>query len=121
MKSTIASAKADIPLYGGKLFIHVTKDMENTLDEVGFKEELNCDACCLHDVGATSARYDLIFKKGAITHGVIAHECFHLTHRIMNGINKAYDITNDEPEAYLIHFLVDKVYEFLKDNKIKVA
>jgi len=120
MSSTI-SKHVNIPIYGGSLNIHVTPDAEfdKLLAEVNYEGELECDACCIYNVDGGRC-YDLIFKEGRIQHGLIAHECFHLTMRIMKEVNKAYDVSNDEPEAYLIQFLVSTVYEFLKENKKRV-
>lgn len=108
-----------ISIYGGVLRIHVTENLEKTLKEIDYDGELECDACCVYNTNG-SRMYDLVFIKGRVLHGLIAHECFHLTHRIMKHVNKTYDIDNDEPEAYLIQYLTDTVYSFFKENKIKV-
>jgi hypothetical protein len=107
-----------IPIYGGRVRVHVTDDMEKTLDEVGYSSDLFCDACVLYSTDDSA--YDLILKRGSVQHGLIAHECFHLTMRIMRGVNKKYDIENDEPEAYLMQFLVTEVYSALRENKVQV-
>jgi hypothetical protein len=108
-----------IPIYGGKLTIHVTKNMEKSMVEVGYEGELECDACCFHST-AGKREYDLIFKKDILLHGLIAHEIFHLTMRVMDQIKKPYDIKNDEPEAYLNQYLTTEVYSFLKESEVTV-
>lgn len=44
--------------------------------------------------------------------GVLAHECFHLTNFIFEGRCIKPDLENDEPQAYLLGFLMNKAYDF---------
>jgi len=111
--------KINIPIYGGYLAIHITKDIDKTLRVVDYDGDLVGDAYMVFNLDGTKA-YDLIFKHDKIDHGLIAHECFHLTHRIMHDINKTFDFNNDEPEAYLMQFLINSIYDFLSENEIKI-
>lgn len=61
-----------------------------------------------------------IFFNHDISHGIIAHEIFHLTHRILDGAEAKFRINNHEPFAYLCQFLSDQVYRILHTKKIKV-
>lgn len=106
-----------IPIYGGSFTIHATDNFEKTLSSIGYEGELICDAATVFD---TSRNFDLVFWADRIQHGLIAHEAFHLTMRIMSHINKPYDLHNDEPEAYLIQFIITEIYKFLKANNIPV-
>lgn len=54
------------------------------------------------------------FEDRYLTHGVIAHECFHATNFLFMIIGAKPDINNDEPQAYLINYLVDQVEDFIK-------
>lgn len=119
MKEESISIKITVPLYFCNLGIHVTKNLEKTLNDVNYDGDLIGDAYCVFDTDITRT-YDLVFRYDRMDYGMIAHECFHLTHIIMRDINKRYDVENDEPEAYLIQFLVGAVYDFLKKNKIKL-
>lgn len=117
--ATEISKVIPIPLYGGRVTVHVTRDFEHTLSQVNYEGDLECDACCIYDLSG-GANYDLIFKHGRVQHGLIAHEVFHLTMRIMQHINKPYDVNNDEPEAYLNQHITGEIYAFMKQNKVKI-
>lgn len=109
--------RVTIPLYGGSFIIHLTENFEKTLVDVGYGGDLECDAAIIYD---SSRNFDIIFKVDRIQHGLIAHESFHLTMRIMKHINKPYDVCNDEPEAYLIQFITSEIYRFIKANNLTI-
>lgn len=48
--------------------------------------------------------------------GTIAHEALHATHIIMKYVYMEPDLDNDEAEAYLLTYIVDKIHKF--KNKI---
>ncbi len=54
------------------------------------------------------------FGSRYMTHGSIAHECLHATSFLFMTIGAEPDIDNDEPQAYLINYLVDQVEDFIK-------
>jgi len=55
-------------------------------------------------------------KKGNPTPGIIAHEAKHLVNNIFIQISHDLDRYNDEPEAYLLGWIVDKIHELLNKN-----
>lgn len=57
----------------------------------------------------------IAFNYNKITHGTIAHECFHATCRILKMKGIFYSEDTEEAYAYLLDFLVVKVTEILKD------
>lgn len=57
-------------------------------------------------------------KKGYPTPGLIAHEALHLMNEIFLDVcHYTFDRNNDEPEAYLISWIVNRVHELLNNNK----
>lgn len=58
-----------------------------------------------------------IFLKPPITYATVAHELFHLTHRLMENACAKY---SSEPFAYLHGYLADKTFDFLIANKIEL-
>lgn len=55
-----------------------------------------------------------------LTHGVIAHESLHVMGTIMARSGWHFDFSNDEPQAYLIEWLVNTITDFLIKNKINI-
>lgn len=52
-----------------------------------------------------------------IPHGIIAHEAFHITTFILNKIGVKFSFKTDEFYAYLLNYLVDKIYLIIKKKK----
>jgi len=82
------------------------------------------------DIYATSTYFDLKGKHGYgivlnfnnktdLTHGTIAHECYHICSIIMDIHGIKPDFNNDEPMAYLVDWLVDQCYIFFKENGLE--
>lgn len=53
-------------------------------------------------------------KNRKITHGVIAHEALHLANYMAIRRGIALDVDNDEPIAYLVEWITDRIYEVCK-------
>lgn len=65
--------------------------------------------------------YVLFQKKGLVLHikpnasaGVIAHEAVHIANHVFKQCGIIPDLDNDEPQAYLIGWLVNQITKFLK-------
>ena len=54
-----------------------------------------------------------------ITHGVIAHEALHVTAFILDWVNQDFDHNNHERFTYLIQWITDEVYKFLKQQNLE--
>ncbi|HUX58706.1 MAG TPA: hypothetical protein VMV77_17175 [Bacteroidales bacterium] len=52
-----------------------------------------------------------------LTHGIIAHEAYHATVKILQIIGQTQDPNNNETEAYLINWITDQIYDLIKKNK----
>lgn len=50
------------------------------------------------------------------TPGIIAHEALHLTHEIFTDIHHKIDQYNDEPHAYLLGWIVNRIHELINKN-----
>jgi len=113
----------NVPLYGGTFVVVFTSDKDPYNAAKKFfkhdnKELIGCKAATL-----ISKNYDNeypIILSSIATDGSIAHECLHAVSLIFNYSGITADINNDEPAAYLIGWLVDRVYEcYDKFNKLK--
>lgn len=49
---------------------------------------------------------------GGVGVGCLAHECFHLSNMIFDFIGAIPTFENDEPQAYLIHYLMNEGLKF---------
>lgn len=64
-------------------------------------------------------KINICFHEKCITPGIIAHEAKHAVNDIFIDIHAKLDLHNDEPEAYLLGWLVQKIHDFWDKQKIK--
>lgn len=57
--------------------------------------------------------FHMYYNWESIRPGVVAHECKHLVNKIFERIGHQITTWADEPECYLLTYLVDKVYDEL--------
>lgn len=115
-------SKIKIDPYGAELLLIFTDDVPGLrnkfyLDLNGDTDKDTYDAIFLADEPDTR-KYIVILDYKA-SPGDIAHEVSHLTTMLLNtcGVNT---VSNDEPNSYLIGFLVDKIWKkLIKLNKIE--
>jgi hypothetical protein len=63
----------------------------------------------------------IIFKKQYFHPKLIAHECFHVTHHIMDEIGEEFSINSHESFAWLNEYLFNSIYkhyEKIKKNNL---
>ena len=76
-----------------------------------FKLDLNdLHAACL---GYEGRKYVLFFEPKYVKKGIVAHEIFHLTHRILEKCSANFDPCHHECGAYLCEYLTDKIFKML--------
>jgi len=115
--------KIKIDVYGTYLLFIVTDDLYDAVvknvkhakDEEYWTEEY---AKTLHGVTLTSDAppYTVVIKSDSLTYNTIVHELFHVSRTLAARIN----ITEDEPVAWLIGYLSERIFKFLADKKIEV-
>jgi len=62
------------------------------------------------------SRFAIFFSKESLAshrHGIIAHEVFHATHRIMQYVQQGFDVDNHESFALLNEWITNWVYSKL--------
>lgn len=74
-------------------------------------EDLDPGALAFYD--SRREVYVMLFSKNPAP-DIIAHECFHVTGMVMRHLGHRCGTANDEPEAYLLTFLVRMVHECKK-------
>tara|TARA_A100000164_G_C21939621_1_gene789928 strand:+ start:1144 stop:1494 length:351 start_codon:yes stop_codon:yes gene_type:complete len=115
----IRKKKFKVPLYG-QHFNVVFYDDDNEFDQMFEKEGI--PLLVKDHEGAVCSKNGLFYvffatdKKGYPTPGLIAHEAKHLVNEIFIEIGYNLDRENDEPEAYLLMWVVNRIHEFLNEK-----
>lgn len=114
-----------IPIYRGKLVIILTNDKKKLLKEVSSFPDVELYAHALLAKRKTNGGYIVVLNfdnaNRKIYNGTIAHEAYHIVNYIAktNGID--LDIDNDEALSYLIEWVTDEIYKFMKIKKLKAV
>lgn len=106
--------KTDIPLYFGKLIIVFSKDFDKTVTKLKLdtKGHTNLNGFTSFVMAQPNkrgiTRYYMILAHD-IDNSIIAHEALHVTNWIMNDRLIRPDFVNDEPQCYLLGWVVAQV------------
>lgn len=103
------------PLYGTKFTIVLydsPDELKDEFNDIDFSHEI-------HEIdGSVFVKNNELFimfwidEKSNISSGVIAHEAKHLVNKIFIDICCELDRYNDEPECYLLGWVVDEIHAF---------
>lgn len=104
--------KFKIPLYFGWLQIAVTEDFKDAEKRLGLNCEVSVDLYDAYSVRSDTA-YVIVIKPN-MKPSIIAHEALHIVNMLFQdrGIKLCTD--NDEPSAYMLSWVVEKVYSALE-------
>jgi len=106
--------KIKIPLYHGEIIIIQTDDLSKVEKEYKTQSLHYCDACAFRYFKNNGySRYIIAFSN-KLDPGTIAHEALHLTGYIFYDMSANFDMVNDEPQCYLLEWVVDQCHKFLK-------
>jgi len=111
--------KTEVPIFLATLHLVVADkalDGANTLKDIfgKYPETRDPIACVLY----SGSNFALVFEEKEIRrrgHQLIAHEVFHLTHRIMAYVGQRFDQDNNESHALLCEWLTKWVYSKILD------
>lgn len=110
-----------VPIYENAVTLIVTDDIQKERNKHRRRfGDYQVDPQCEGLVSSSGGYYLLLLKPRDCTHGQIAHEIFHLTHRIMEWTGDRFDDDHSEPAAYLVQWLTKRVYGQLKRWGVKV-
>jgi len=106
-----------IPIYNCQVDFIITNEVEEVALEAGYKQD--CSGCEGITLGYPSnpSIYCLILRNSTLDEGVIAHECFHLTSKVMEACDIKYDPDNIEPFNYLLEYIVNQIHGLIKEHK----
>jgi hypothetical protein len=112
-----------IPMYNGTLHLIDCKDTKQALMEINgadYNEEGdNTEACLFWNHEKNSANWWLCINLEDSEIGVLAHELFHATHRILEYFGVEFTSKNHEPFAYLLEYLMNECIKLRKQFKSK--
>lgn len=113
--------KIKIPLYSGDVTIIQTDNFKKIEKKYSFESLHTLDAFMFRNPKKNGySRYIIVFSK-TIDSSVIAHECLHFVNYVFEDSNIILDIKNDEPQCYLLDWIVSECHKFLNidDSKLK--
>lgn len=111
--------KIDIPIYFGYLIVVFDNDFQKVINKLNLDTKGRNN---LAEYGAITmsqrnkkgvSQYFVIFPEN-VSHTVIAHEALHVTNWIMSDRCITADLVNDEPQAYLLGWVVGQIYKAKK-------
>lgn len=111
----------NIPLYKGNLIIILSNDEDRLKKE--FPDNWEKDDFVFFYY-KDDYHYYLIFNfhkaDRNISHSNIAHESLHAANVILDSRGVVSDFNNDEPVTYLLEWIINQVYKFARDKKMKI-
>lgn len=114
--------KIPIPIYGGTIIVVITDDIDVRTAALN---HFKVDDPSLKDYQAvvlqsnSTLYYPALFS-GKLSPGLIAHEAKHILNSLFQDIGQKLDQENDEVEAYLLSWIVNRIWEVnIKFLKLK--
>lgn len=108
--------KVKIPIYGGVLHIHICDTFDPVKKHLKIDHEnIGCFDACYFKVDEEDLDYHVWI--GLNKPGVIAHEAKHVVNAIFVDICAELDPRNDEPECYLLEWVVEKIHDVIDRDK----
>lgn len=110
MKKGKWNASHRIPIYGGTLCVGVGNNPEESCRGLFCSDEdrEHYDAFCI----SHGSKVGVFFERRTLTHATVAHECFHALHHLAKHFGWNFGTTG-EPEAYLLSWIIERVYQDL--------
>ena len=102
--------KIKVPIYGGAFVIYVTDDLKKVEKKFNLIKNDDLDGFTFK----IGCNYHIATTKNLKT-SVIAHESVHIKNMIFKDSYIKPDVDNDEPEAYLLEWIVEQYYKFINE------
>jgi hypothetical protein len=104
--------KYKIPIYEGNLIVVIAKSMKEVEKKFNLLDTADFDACVFKD---RKGNYVAAFEN--TNAGIVAHESLHIVNFIFKDRHISMDLDNDEPQCYLIKWIVDKITKVINSKK----
>jgi len=105
-----------IPIYFGTLQIVITDDIREAESKLRLEEIESPISFCSYVISNTKpngiSRYTILIKPDASIN-IIVHESLHIVNMIFSERGIKHDTINDEPSAYLLGWVTDKINDTL--------
>lgn len=107
--------KKKIPLYFGILQIVVANDFVKALNKlkIPYSDSFTPNSYGSFIVPSTKETVYVFVRKN-VTSKIIAHEAVHIVNDIFNRVHIKLDLDNDEPQAYLMGWVVEQIHKAVK-------
>lgn len=120
MRKKILSETFTIELYETTIILMIGDSIEliNRFvnDNITKIDILDTEGCVFENHQDGSFQYYIVLVRSKLGHNLIAHEVFHLSSSILRTIN----ITDEEATAWLIGYITELLYDFLKRKQIVI-
>ncbi len=103
-----------IPIYNFDWDVVVTSDIIAGAAKYDIEDVENTDALAFCKDGVAV----ILFSEKGLTPGIIAHEAKHLVNMLFDEIGHTLDLTNDEPECYLLGWIVTEIHKVMQAYNI---
>jgi hypothetical protein len=118
MKNRILSHMFTIDLYETTVVLLIGDSIEiinkHVNDNITKVDLLDTEGCVFENHLEGRFQYYIVLVKSKLTHNLIAHEVFHLSSSVLRTIN----ITDEEATAWVIGYITELLYDFLKSKQI---
>lgn len=102
--------KAKVPIYYGELHVIISDDFTK---HGRFDKSVNDYKAIATTIG--ESKWGIFINPKHINeHSVIAHEALHIVGYIFESIKCKMDLDNDEPQCYLLGWVVEQTYKAIK-------
>lgn len=106
--------KFQVPIHEVSVMVILTKDIESAYKREFGIEIGKAQMACL---GYNKRKFGLFFEPNILDHKeIIAHELFHLTHRILEKNTMNFDEYHHEMGAYLCEYLTKRIFKIIENN-----
>lgn len=113
-----------IPIYRGYLVLVLSDNIDNVKDKIYDFDSHEVYAHSILSNYKGMEGYYMILNpsdiKAKSIHGLIAHEAVHIANMLAESRGFIADLSNDEPIAYLVEWIVNNVIEMIKKLNINI-
>ena len=124
MKKYLFLKSTPVPLYRGSLVVVLTNSTNDLKKYIPpWKDEIIYASAWLYTFKKKQGYFIILNfdnKYRKIKNGTITHEALHAAHFILNDRGIKASHKHDEALAYLVEWITDQVYKFVKKNKFEV-
>ena len=102
--------KVKVPLYPNVLIMYKCDDLKEIQKKYDLSDCSDYDAIVFEHKGC-----DVVAFSKTTSPSIIAHEALHITNNIFRSINAEADLDNDEPQCYLLEWVVKQIHKFMEE------